>query len=455
MMQNADAWAEEQWGQADLGDRRRTARAIKLGAAIARQPEGSLPHRLEVWGEIKAAYRLLECGAVSHEAVLAPHLAQTRALAEAHKGPVLFVQDTTVLDYAGHRATTGLGPTADGGKGHGVLVHTCLAVAPAAPIPRLLGAAAQQVWVRPPDPRKPHESRTQRRQRPRESQIWAHSVERSGPPPAEATWISVGDAESDIFEYLQDAWDAGYQTLARACQNRRVWLDDDRTDYLLSAMRALPATARRRLHRPARGGQAAETMELSVAWQPLRIRPPRAVAKHAGPDAALEVWCVRAWNTAAELEWILISTLPVTTAEQAFERLDWYSARWLIEEFHKAIKSGCGIENSRLRHADRLTALLGFITPVGMRLLQLREQTRRHPDGPARDSVPETMRHIIAHRYKLDPENLTRRQFWHSVARMGGFIGRKSDGDPGWQTLWIGFMRLLDMTDALGALPPK
>lgn len=446
-MQDPEVWAQAQWGQVELGDRRRSRRAVTLGAALAGAPDKSLPVQIEGnWADVRAAYRLLDSAPVTHAALTAPHRAATRAQAGAVAGPVLFIQDTTQLDYTGHRATSGLGPI---GNGHnqGLLVHSCLAMAPMADGGgRLLGLAAQRVWTRPPVGRKQQESQDQRQRRARESEVWSETLLACGPVPEGACWIGVGDAESDIFGHMRQAREAGFDYLLRAGQNRRVESPDGRSGYLFEVMRAKPAQARRTLQLGSRGGQRARTVELSVAWTALRICAPYDNPAERG-CAAQACWGVRAWGE--ELEWVLLSSRPVEDAAQACERLDWYAGRWLIEEYHKGLKTGCAIERRRLESAKRITALLGFVALVAVRLLQAREAARRTPEALVHGTVPEAFVRIVAHKHKLSAETMTHREFWRGVAKLGGFLGRRGDGEPGWQSLWIGLLRLQDMAEAL------
>lgn len=446
-MQDPELWARAQWNEVELGDRRRSKRAVKLGAALATAPDSSLPAQTDGnWAELKAAYRLLDSAPVTHDALTAPHRAATRAQAGAVQGPVLFIQDLTQLDYTRHAALTGAGPIGNG-HGRGLLVHSCLAVAP---MPggegHLLGLAAQRVWSRPPVGRKPRESQDERQRRARESEIWAETLMASGPVPDGACWIGVGDAESDIFGYMRRAREAGYHYLLRAGQNRRVECPEGTAGYLFEVMRAQPARVRRRLHLRGRGGQPARTVELAVAWTALRICAPRDNPSERG-SAAQSCWCVRAWGE--DLEWVLLSSVAVEDAAQACERLDWYAGRWLIEEYHKGLKSGCAIERRRLESAERLTALLGFLALIAVRLLQGREAARRTPEALVQGTVPAVFVRIVAHRHKLSAERMTQGQFWRGVAKLGGFLGRRSDGKPGWQSLWAGLLRLQDMAEAL------
>jgi hypothetical protein len=133
--------------------------------------------------------------------------------------------------------------------------------------------------------------------------------------------------------------------------------------------------------------------------------------------------------------------LPVEDAAAAAERIDWYSRRWSIEDYHKGLKTGCRIEASQLRTAERFGALLGFAAIVAVRLLQLRDRARQAPGAPVAES--ELSQKVLAARLQVAPEAVaTNLGFWRGVAQLGGFLGRKGDGEPGWQSLWRGWQEL-------------
>lgn len=146
------------------------------------------------------------------------------------------------------------------------------------------------------------------------------------------------------------------------------------------------------------------------------------------------------------MEWILFSTVPVTDAQSAAIVLDWYACRWLIEEYHKCLKTGCSIEQRQLETAQGLLALLGFLAIVAVRLLQLRTLSRSIPESPASQVVPPLLLKVLMLKLGLPNSELTVHQFWQAVARECCFIGRKGDGELGWQTLWRGWQRLQDLT---------
>jgi len=162
--------------------------------------------------------------------------------------------------------------------------------------------------------------------------------------------------------------------------------------------------------------------------------------------SSIKGWVIRVWNNEENLEWILFSSLPVKDNESALEKIDWYSKRWLIEEYHKCVKTGCNIEKSQMKTLEGLLSLLGFLAIVAVRLLQIRSLSRLPHKYLAKDKVPKLMLKILCMRFNISIKKLTIKDFWRKLAQLGGFLGRKSDGDPGWQTLWSGWMQLQTMT---------
>jgi hypothetical protein len=261
-------WAEQQWSTAALGDARRTRRAIQLGAALASRPEASLPQQTGFWHQLKAAYRLLQEPDVTHAALSEPHWQATCQQA-AQADTVLFVQDTSDLDFTAHRQTKGLGWTGNTG-GRGFLLHSCLAVRPTA-VPEILGWAAQRVWTRH-EVKKGTETRAARAQRPKESEVWAHVVETMGPAPAsDQRWVSVSDRASDIFSFVRRARAQNWHCLWRIGQNRVVLTGSGREAKLLDWARRLPAQTETVIALRGRGDQPPRTVRLQVAWSAVKL----------------------------------------------------------------------------------------------------------------------------------------------------------------------------------------
>lgn len=410
------AWAIEQWGKTQLGDERRTKRAIEVGAAMASNPTASLPNIMQGWNETRATYRLLAQEDVTHTQLLKPHIVATRALAENSQAPVvLFIQDTSELDYTKRKDIKGLGHIGDG-KGRGMMLHSCLAVVPVPGNPKILGLAGQIPWLRGGENSNleiekidPELLRNES-----EGEIWSQMVESIGlAPESGSTWISVGDRGSDIFSYLQHSQEINWQCLLRVTQNRVITKPDGTKGYLKTFARALEPMATKTMLLRGRNGEPKREVNLLVAWSAVCVQPPAGSQPKQEPIAG---WCIRAWEPDG-----------------------------LIEEYHKCLKTGCAVEKRQLESTKSLVTLLGFLAVVAVRLLQLRGISRTHPQLPADYFVPPIMLQILLARFSLSSHNLTIGEFWKNVARLGGFLGRNSDGLPGWQTLWRGWNRLMDM----------
>jgi Transposase DNA-binding len=449
-MDELEVWAVEQFGSVALGDKRRTQRAVDMAQAMARRPADGVAKQMGDWNGQRGAYRLLDNEGVSHAALSEPHWRETRAKAGESGSVVLMVQDITELDYSAHRATEGLGPIGDH-RGVGLMVHNTLAIEPREQ--RVVGLAYQQVWTRASEAHKGKESRSERLARAdRQSQRWVKAVKAIGTPPPGVRWVHVGDREIDIFPFFEECQTAQADFCIRIKQNRRVgeWSAED-PRYLLDQARQLPALGERRLELPAKPGQAARTANLRVSWQEVSLRSP---SNRPGDPTTLRAWVVRTWEPSPPkgiepIEWLLLTSVPVLTLEDALERIDWYSCRWIVEEYHSCLKTGCAMENSQLQHAERLRRLLAFLSILSVRLLQLRDLSRSTPHLLARQVVQGVLVQIIAYRTHTDPNTMTLAFFWRAVATIGGFPGRKSDGQPGWKRLWHGWLRLLDWAEGV------
>ena len=439
-------WAEAQWGAVELGDARLRARAVEVGVRLTQHPSASLPQQMQEKAQLKGAYGLLKNPKVTHARLQQPHWEATRAASAAYP-VVLMVQDTTELDYTRYAETlAGLGPLGDG-RGRGLLLHSTLAVVPEGDGGRVLGLAHQSISRRVPIP-----AGMSRRQRPpeeRESRLWREAVRALGPPPLGGPrgtrWVLVGDRGADATE-LWRLCAAQMDFLIRAAYDHRLREPhgaEGSAAYLLQTARGWSSQGTRTLALPATGKRAAaREAHLEISFGPVEVR----TSKTRGAPG-LPLWGVRAWEGVPPpgvepVEWILVTTLPVETLAQAEEKLDWYTRRWLCEDYHQCLKTGCAAERRDLEQASRMECLLGFLALVAVRLLQLRQEARWDPARPASEIVPPLAVALLAARLKRVPAELSAREFWRGVAQLGGFLGRKRDGEPGWKTLWKGWMEL-------------
>jgi hypothetical protein len=291
--------------------------------------------------------------------------------------------------------------------------------------------------------RQPHErgeTRTQRTQRSKESDVWKHSVQAIGRCPAGVGWVHVGDRGADIFAFFEACRQQNCDFLVRVCQNRRMLDPQGKIDYVRSYAARLPAVSEQLLELPAKGGRPARPAKVSLAFAPLTLSAGWMNAK----SMSIPTWVIRVWEIhppadVEPLEWVLLTSVATQTVAQAWERVDWYRCRWLAEDFHQCLKTGCQIEQPRLEEATSLLRLLAILSPVAVQLLSLREQSRLQPDQPAAETLPADLVHLVADLSERSFEGMTLADFWRGVAQQGGYQGRKSDGPPGWKSIWHGW----------------
>lgn len=442
MQYKLEQWVNEQWGDCNLGDNRRNMRATKIAQRIIRQPDLSLPNQLGTWAELKAAYRFLNTEEITHESLQRNHR-QKLLKAAAQEDTVLFIQDTSELDYTSHRATKNLGPIGRHTT-RGIFVHSSLAVAYTNNDPQILGLAHQIVWTRDDIVHGKDELWSQKKRRSRESSLWKDTLIAISKP-KNIRWVSVGDRSNDVFDFFLFCQSNDWNYLVRANQDRTVIINNEEKSYLKKWARSLPFGTQKTIFLRGRNGISGGDTTLKISWGKTNIVHPQNYGKKYA-DIQIETWCIRCWeDSPGGIEWILLTNLPVTCAEEALEKINWYSSRWLIEEYHKCLKSGCAIEKRQLKTKEGLLALLGFLGIIATKLLELKFIARRDSDDLAKNHISQIDLQIICSHFRLKKEEVTLQQYWHKVASLGGFIGRKSDGEPGWQTLWRGLLRLFDM----------
>ena len=448
-------WAQCEFGFAQLGDQRRNQRLVNIAEHLAARPGGTLPQAFPDWAELKAAYRFFGQRGVSFERVLAPHLERTRQACR-QPGEYLLIEDTTLLDYSGHGHTAELGLIGDGGRGFEL--HSALAVRVEAwtlaqrPEGTVVGLFDQK--CRRPRPAPAGETRHERLSRPRKSQTWAAGIKTAGRPPAGSQWIYVADRESDFYEPLQICQQHGVELVIRACQDRRL---ADPAGRLKAALAQAPVLGETTVAVRGRGSQAARQavvamrsvrVDLDGPWRPGGWQAP---LRDLG---AVEVSEMHAAEGVKEpLHWILLTSLPCITWSQVQRVVGCYTARWWIEEYHKALKSGTGVEQSQLTQAGRLEPLIAVLAVVAVRLLSTKMLARSRPEScEAAASFGSEMLNLLANKLGPPKDGWTNRNLIRSLARLGGFIGRKQDGEPGWQTIWRGWQRLMWMREGVETL---
>jgi Transposase DNA-binding/Transposase DDE domain len=441
---NDKKWLKNQWETSNFGDVRLNKRIVKLAEKILTNPHLGLPLQTQNWAELKGAYRFLSNNKVNHQEIQSQHYANVFEEAEKRKQPILYIQDTTELDFSSHESKKNeLGPLGDY-KRVGIMLHSCLAIVPGK-MTSIIGLAHQIPWIRSDNAgRRKIETKAQRKKRDRESMFWEKTLQSIGNPPNDSTWISVGDRGNDIFNFLYYCSTTNWNYLIRVTQNRCIITSSNEKHCLKDYMRNLSSQGTKTITLRTRNGTQARTVKLNVAYDKVIVIVPSNHKRNTYKP--IEAWSVRCWEESPDgLDWILLTNIKVANLADALQTIDWYAARWIIEEYHKCLKTGCAIERSQLKTAQSLLALIGLMCVIATKLLTLKYLAREDNDILAKIHVPLPPLKIICHLFNFNQDAITIRQFWHKVASLGGFIGRKSDGDPGWQTLWKGWLRLLDM----------
>ena len=421
-------WIYQQFAKVNMNDVRLQKRAVKIAQDCAEHPEKSLCGRFADWAGLKAAYRFFSNPKVTHQKLQQPHYKEVLEKARWSEELILFIQDGSELLFNSHPCTHGLGPTADG-AGNGLMFHSSLvAKYHESTETEILGLSYQEAWIRPE--KKSVDA-------PKESEVWLRALEKSGPP--RKNWVSVGDRGNDIYDFLHGANSGGWKFVVRARHDRKVDVDGVQ-ERLFPWIRRQIAKCKSKLFVKATGKEFSGEVELEITWGKAKLLPP---GKMSSP-AAEEVTYIRAWcPERPKLEWLLITNLPVENEGDARRIIEIYRRRWLIEDYHKALKTGCRIEDNQLKQASRIFAVFGLLGIIATKLLAMREYCRLFPTTPVEKAIPE--RWIVLIERLLNVKLKTVRDFWRCLARLGGFIGRKSDGEPGWQTIWGGYTRLQDM----------
>lgn len=482
-LMNARDWAEQEFGEVQSGDVRRTERLVEVAAAMTSKPGESLPKTMGGVAELKAAYRLFGREELTHPTLLEGHCERTRT-ACLQPGRYLLISDTTEIDYTSHKATEGLGCIGEKNSQRGFLLHSTLAVAISAaqvtssedgPQVRhereLVGVFDQKLWKRP-DP-APLSKRAKKKDgwrgnisRPRESDRWIEALEKMIPP-SQAQYIYVADRESDIYECLQSAQQNTVDIVIRAARARKLQQQQEKTLFEEVAQAPLLGTTKVRLR--AKAGRKARTATLELRVCTVEVRGPERPGGRLAPlritvVEAREKVATKAKNKNARndgntdgneklLHWVLLTSLPAGTLLEALEVVAIYRERWLIEDYHKALKSGTGVERFQLGSADALESVIAIVAVLAARLLGLQLLAAKAPQTPlpAHSSDPQVLA-ILEARFGPPKNGWTVAEYLRAIARLGGFLGRKCDGSPGWMTLWRGVRELSTILTTLDLL---
>lgn len=454
------SFGEIHFGAAELGNKTRTKRLVKVADALVRHPGGTLPQKINDPAALQAMYRLMQRQEVTHTSVLAAHQVETFRRIEEHSGPLLAISDATELDYSGLASLEQLGQIGNGG-GRGYICQNVLIVDPQQR--QAVGLANQILHTRVQAP--PGETKEQRRRREsRESRLWPEGTR---PLPGNPKLVVVCDRGGDTFEELEHEAQSGRRFVVRSGQDRKVLVGHTgrgAKKKLYALARQAKAAGSYDVEVAATSQRPGRTATVQFSFLAVRLVPPiQPRGQHS--QEPLAVWVVRVWESdppagVEPLEWFLLTNVPVERAATARQVIGWYECRWVVEEYHKALKTGCSIEDMQFTHQSRLEPMIALQSVVALTLLNLRDASRR-PDAqtaPATEVVAQEYVNVLSTwRHGEARPQWTIHEFFLALARLGGHQNRRRDKRPGWIVLWRGWtaLQLLVTGSRLKSKPRK
>lgn len=426
-------------------------RFIRTMQTLSRHPGATIAEASENAAEAKAIYRLLQNKELTEENVLESYRTETlRQMSQSGESLFLCVQDTTEIKYGNREKTPGLGAY-NRKQTKGLLAHSALVVTPSG-LP--MGLLHQKIWAR--DLSLQAERKVSRPYEEKETYKWTETARASVLDlPSDMRLIHVGDREADFFEYLHTLQADEQAYVIRAVQNRLtqaegrfMWDEVHKQTAAGEIVVSIP--------RDTRNGVPARETTLAIRFLTDTVQVPAHLRQKRAGYPPLTCTVVHAMETTplegeTPIEWYLVTNLPVKTVEEASEKVAWYVQRWKIERFHYILKSGCEIEKLQERDGDRLSKLILFYSIIAVHLQHITYLARQNPEAPCTvfmDDEEWKVLHRIAYKTnKLPPKPPTLHESVMALAKLGGFMGRKGDGEPGVKVLWRGIQAFRTVFD--------
>lgn len=441
-------WAFEEFRNLGINCGRTIKRFIRSMITLSRKIGESIAGASDSKAEAKAMYRLIENKKVTEDVVLYAHRKATiQKMKESGELIILSVQDTTMLNYTSHKKTKGLGDFGAGPDHKGLIVHSTLAVTPKGVA---LGLLDQFIWTRAPEERG---KRTEKRQKPieeKESYKWLKSMDNSQKGiPNDIRLVHVGDREADVYEFFDYVIANEQDFLVRVVQNRMTTEACRLFDKVKNELPAgqisveIPRDTRRNLPK--------REATLEIRYSRVHIQVPVNMPKKfiKSSNVALSIVHIKELNHPEgvdPIEWYLVTSMDITNLDEAVEKVNWYIHRWKIERFHYILKSGCEIEKLQNRTAERLQKLILVYSIISVRILGMTYLARQYPEEPCTMFLEEEewkVLYCIANRTSTASQTApTIKEAVSYLAKLGGFLGRKGDGEPGAKVIWKGLNEL-------------
>jgi hypothetical protein len=447
------------YGDIKLGDKTLSARVEKTLEQLSSNPTTSISSACNDPHQAKAVYRLLSNDKFTADAVLEVSQKETmRRIAESGELVVLMPQDTTSLNYSGLKNTEGLGTICDNKNALGILLHSSIAVSENGQPFGLLSAKA---WVRPPEEFGKKEKRKQLPIEEKESYKWLETLDQVHIPEElkHVHFIHVCDREGDLYELFAKAYLEGATYLCRRVQNRTVINTNEEELAITKYLDALPVVGEIEVDVPraSHTKREARTARLEIKCGTVLIKKPANLKTSEKIPISVEVSLVSAQEIGLAddkdaISWQLITNESVETFEDAVTCVKRYMQRWKIEVFHHVLKSGCTIEKAQESTAEKLIKLISLYSVIALQIMILTHLARTNPDASCEtffEADEWKILYKVAKKTKSVPGNPPSiREAVFMIAKLGGFLGRKSDGFPGVVTIWRGLIKFHNIIDA-------
>lgn len=449
-----------------LPEKRLRERAVNIGMAMTAKPGAAMTGAYDCERDTRAAYEFFENPRMSLPILLDP---ATRALGRGLQGSlegttVLCVQDTTELNLSNLPTMKGLGAIGNP-KNRGVFAHVSLAVTTDG-VP--LGLLATETWIRPVEERGKAKERRSQPFEEKESARWWRAIEQTEERVHRpGLLVHVGDRESDIYEVFARSCAKSFRLLVRAAHDRKVDAEEGLLWAQVSAFS--PLEQRRTIHVPerralphtptraARKARKARDATVGIRFGTVTICAPHG-AKGTVELSAVHVFEVDPPKGVELVDWMLLTSDPITSEAEAWLRVDWYRCRWVIEEFFKVLKSGCRVEERQFESRATFEVSLGLSLLTSVQILALTKRARVDPEQPASTALLPVQEEVLllhAETHDRRPAGTLRlKDAIILIAQLGGYLNRKNDGPPGWLTLWRGFRRLYDLVEGYKLTQP-
>jgi len=456
------SWVQEELASVDLGDKRLDKRIRKICESLYKRPMSSINEACHSWKDTKAAYRLFENEKITASKILRPHREATIERARNYK-TVLAIQDTTFFNFSQHKKKRGMGNIESRRRNlKGLLAHNTL-ITTTDGVP--LGLFDQEIFARTGNKYEGKYYQVSIEQK--EDYRWIKAAETViSYMPASVRAVNVCDREADIYEFLDSVEKRGGCYLIRANHNRIIgekkkrW-EQEEDVFLNDLISKGDIQGTIQIEVIDKKTKKKRQATLDVKFKELIITAPRRLHSSYKNQPSIKCYVVDVQepHPSAEHErihWRLLTNVPVATLEDAIERVVWYKQRWTVEVYHKVLKSGCTVEDCRLTDFNRLQRCITLYSIVAWRLLWMTKAGKETPDLPCTVAFADDewkILYAVTHDTREIPKEIpTLREAIRWMAKMGGFLGRKSDGEPGIIVVWRGWQQLNTLAHAYNIL---